>query len=359
MKKLIVTLVILISVASQLLAQSNIPNTINLQAIARDVNGNLVSNANIYVKLSFYGAQLPSPLLVEKVYLASTDALGQFQINVANASFGTTTGTVSDFSNIDWSTGNIYVKIEYQDNISPNFTVLDTIKAGTTFFAFASRTTERLRNIEISTTTPTTDQVLKFNGTQWSPSSFSMPSIQVFTNVGNFNYITPPGVKYIEVEMVGGGGGGGSTGTLMTSSGNGGNTTFGNSLLIANGGLGGGTNIMGGIGGNATIGSSLQGIAFKGATGNPGQNTSIANVYGTGGSGGSSPFGGAGAGAFDGTNGESAIANTGSGGGGGGSFGGINGGSGGGSGGYIKTLIINPSSNYSFTIGSGGLGAIG
>lgn len=158
MKKIIfITSVIILSFCN-LKAQTNIPNSINLQAIARDANGNIVQNANIYVRLTFYNGPLPSTMLVLKVYLAATDDFGQFQVNIDNG--GTTTsGTVNNVSEIDWSTGNIYVLLEYQDNIAPTFTVIDTVKAGTTFYAFASRTAEELK-------TPGSDgQVLKYNGT--------------------------------------------------------------------------------------------------------------------------------------------------------------------------------------------------
>ena len=67
----------------------------------------------------------------------------------------------------------------------------------------------------------------------------AVPTIQKFTS-GSGTYTTPTGVKYIKVNMVGAGGGGGGGGTVatITTGSDGGNTTFGTTLLVANGGKG-------------------------------------------------------------------------------------------------------------------------
>jgi hypothetical protein len=202
------------------------------------------------------------------------------------------------------------------------------------------------------------NKFLRTDGTNTSwqtvTASGSVPTIQRFTS-GSGTYTTPVGCIAIRVKMVGGGGGGtGATG----NGGNGSATTFGTSLLTANGGSSSnGSGQIGGAGGGVTVNSpAVTVFAFEGPGGHPGQNTPS-----TGGGNGASSFlgGGGRGGANAGTQaGQNAIANTGSGGGGLGSTGGGSGG-GGGAGGYIEALISSPSASYSYTVGAGGAAGTG
>lgn len=201
---------------------------------------------------------------------------------------------------------------------------------------------------------------LTTNGTAPSWSAFTPPSIQRFTSSSG-TYTTPAGVKWIKVKLVAGGGGGAGAGTSTAGTGGtaGGSTTFGTSLLTATGGGGGDqANLRGGAGGAFTVNSPAIDSGSGSGNGAGSVLTSGSNAFSlTGSDGGSSPFGGAGRSGNAGDAGFAASTNSGSGGGGGGSAGAIancNGGPGGGSGGYIKAIIANPSSTYSYAIGAAG-----
>lgn len=192
---------------------------------------------------------------------------------------------------------------------------------------------------------------------------YTAPTIQRFTS-GSGTYTTPANVKYLMVEIVGGGAGGAGSGS-SNSGGTGtagGNTTFGTSLLTANGGavatVSGG-NYAGGAGGTATVaGAATEMAAIRGGGGGSGAlNNSTGTVSTAGGMGGVSAFGGAGAGANT-AGGGAAATNSGSGGGGGGSTStaSVGSGGGGGSGGYVKALISSPSATYSYAVGAAGSG---
>lgn len=181
------------------------------------------------------------------------------------------------------------------------------------------------------------------------------PTVQKFTS-GSGTYTLPSGVKYIVVEMVGGGGGGGGSGSGSGNGTSGGNTTFGTSLLTANGGGGGGgASGAGGTGGSATVNApAVQILAVAGSIGS----TFTANaVFTSGGFGGSSFLSGGGpggAGAISASVGVSATVNTGSGGGGASGNASFGGSAGGGAGAYINAVITSPSATYSYAVASGG-----
>jgi hypothetical protein len=198
-----------------------------------------------------------------------------------------------------------------------------------------------------------------------NPGAVTAPTIQKFTS-GSGTYTTPtsPSPLYIRVRMVGGGGGGAGSGTgSFGVPGDGGNTTFGTTLLVANGGSKGGppnTTGLGGAGGTASLGTGPIGMAITGGSGGGSAFYSSATGQSSGAYGGNNPLGGAGyAGPAGGAGigvGGTGTTNTGAGGGGGGMPGAVNqySGTGGGAGGYVDAIITSPSSTYSYAIGAGG-----
>ncbi len=188
------------------------------------------------------------------------------------------------------------------------------------------------------------------------------PTLQRFTS-GSGTYTTPAGVAYLRVRMVGGGGGGGGGGATAGNGTAGGNTTFGSSLLTANGGLGGIYNsaVNTSSGGTTTINSPATGFGVTGSDAGAVSYTNPASGSDgpVGSDGGVSFFGGNGRGSGgSGSTGSPAKANTGSGGGGGiaGNSGAVISGQGGAAGGYIDAIIPAPSATYAYAVGTGGGG---
>lgn len=175
---------------------------------------------------------------------------------------------------------------------------------------------------------------------------FASPQVTVQTT-GSGTYTTPTGAKFLQVELVGGGGGGAGSGTAAGNGGVGVASTFGSSLLTANGGGAGSASVSTPVtGGTATGGDvNLVGGSSSGANG---------STSSYGGMGGSSFFGGAGPGGQSATAGVAASTNSGSGGGGAGDNVTANTGGGGSAGGYCRKLIASPSATYAYVVGTGG-----
>lgn len=188
--------------------------------------------------------------------------------------------------------------------------------------------------------------------------SITLPTTQIFTS-GSGTYTTPANVRYIKVTMVGGGGGGGGSGTAGGSAGtSGGNSTFGTSLLTANGGAAGAWNGggAGAAGGSATISSPAVSIVnITGASGR-GSMPVVVGSYMTGADGGGTAFSSGGSGGAAAATGQAPSANSGGGGGGGGNNTGVAGstGPGGGAGAFIVAKIDSPSATYSYAVGAAG-----
>lgn len=198
-----------------------------------------------------------------------------------------------------------------------------------------------------------------------SASSRTTPTQQRFTS-GSGTYTTPAGVKYLKVRMVGGGGGGAGSGTAAgpgSAGGAGSNTTFGSSLLTANGGgaSGAGSGSVGGGGGSYTIASPAFGSGWDGGNGGGASEFAAADNHGSyhaSGHGGVSQLGGMGAIPAANQPGLVGKANTGSGGSGGNkqATGSVvtDAGAGGGAGGFIDAYIPSPAATYAYSVGGGG-----
>lgn len=197
-------------------------------------------------------------------------------------------------------------------------------------------------------------------GFQGSTPSFVAPTVQTFTTgSGTYTRPTGPTPLYIRVRIIGGGGGGGGSGTATAGAGGtGGNSSFGTTLITANGGTPGSAAATG-IGGSASLGSGPIGFAIAGGVGSASQ-FGISAVILTGSCGAATPFGSGGAGGGNAGSGAgfAAVANTGAGGGGGSNNGIVNSGtgSGGPAGGYVDAIINSPSSTYAYSVGGGGAG---
>lgn len=165
-----------------------------------------------------------------------------------------------------------------------------------------------------------------------SASSFTAPQVVQYTS-GSGTYSVPMGTLYLRVTMSGGGGGG--CGTIGDGT-SGGVSTFGTSLLVANGGAPGlqssPTTVP--VGGSVSYGAAIPIVAVTGGSGQ----ASNGNAGANGGYGGSNPLGGAGSGGGPGAGGNSATSPGGGGGGAGYSLG-SNPGVGGAAGGYLDVII--------------------
>lgn len=269
------------------------------------------------------------------IYNPSGGGSSSFVAPTIQRFLSTGTGTGSLFT---VTSANATIGATYTDVNSIVLTVLNTISAGTLLFMSGFD--------PLGTPSGT---LTKASGTGDATITFT-----AVEKLGTYTTPVSPTPLYLEIEMSGGGGGGGGNGTSGGSSGGpGGITTFGTSLLIANGGAAGllGTTVgggMGGAGGTATINSGPTGISITGGSGDD-----LSDVSGASGTGGGDNALGGGAGQGNPT---AKVGSSNTGGGGGGAVGSstLNGGGGGGAGGYIKTLITSPSGTYFYTVGVAG-----
>lgn len=296
--------------------------------IANGGTGAATVNANLH----FLGPIAGSAAAPSFRAPVQTDLLSGY-VGTTVQTFTSGTGTYNKTYIFTCSSANATAAATYTNN-AQTFTVVNTIASGT---------------------------VLQCTGTG-APSASGTLTKSAGTGDSTITFSAVAAPFELEVIVVGSGGGGRGSGTT-TSAGNGSNgsaSTFGSSLLTANGGTGS-VGTSGGAGGTATIASPAVGYTITGGTGGVGFDTGTTSIFAAGGFGGSSGLIGGPSGALN-TNAAAAIVNSGTGGAGAGngSSVGNRAGGGGGGGGYLRAFISSPSATYTWAVGAlGGGGTAG
>lgn len=246
--------------------------------------------------------------------------------------------------------------LQYWKDVTPStaFNALSPItSAGDLILGNGANSATRLAIGSSGTVLASNGTTASWQSLQGNATYLKAPTVQKFTS-GSGTYTTPtnPSPLYIKVKMVGAGGGGAGSGTSAAGAGgNGGNTTFGTSLLTANGGAGAAaSSTTGGAGGTASLGTGPIGTALSGGNGGGG----VGVNQGNGGAGGASYFGGAGPGGGTIVAGVAGKTNTGGGGGGAGGIVASGSAAGGGAGGFVDAIIAAPSATYAYAVGAAG-----
>jgi hypothetical protein len=121
MGRFFITIAIILVLITNAYSQTN--KGINYQAVARNASGNLLENQNISVRFSILEDSPTGNMVYSESQLAMTNEYGLFTLSIGNGNI-----LSGDFSNIDWSGSNIYLKVEIDENGGNNYEVVGTTK---------------------------------------------------------------------------------------------------------------------------------------------------------------------------------------------------------------------------------------
>ena len=114
MKKLILTTICTFLVALSLLGQA--PQAFKYQAIARDVNGDILANRPIALQISILEGDENGSILYCEMHTATTNSFG-----LVNLEIGKGERPSHEFNTINWALGNLFLKMEMDENGGTNF----------------------------------------------------------------------------------------------------------------------------------------------------------------------------------------------------------------------------------------------
>src|SRR5690554_3691081 len=103
---LLKTLVVLCAVLCTAELMAQVPQGFNFQAVARDANGELLANTSLGVKISILKGSEEGASVYSETQTPTTNATGMIQLVIGEGT------SEEDFSAIDWSSNNYFVKLE-------------------------------------------------------------------------------------------------------------------------------------------------------------------------------------------------------------------------------------------------------
>lgn len=157
------------------------PEKISYQAIIRNSNNDLISKKQVGMKISIQKYQMGLPPSYQNIYIETqtptTNENGLVSIQIGGGSV--VGGT---FSTINWSEGIYYIKTEIDPAGGTNYTITAQSQLLSVPYALNAKTVQNINTDatidgEGNTTSPlkiaqqsaTSGQVLKWNGTAWTP----------------------------------------------------------------------------------------------------------------------------------------------------------------------------------------------
>ena len=118
-KALLIVIVFISLNTNETLAQNQVPQGINYQAIARNSNGGVFVNQNIGLRISILEGNTPGIIRYQERQIATTNIFGLFTLKI-----GAGTPILGVFNEVDWSAANHYLKIEIDNTGGTNYTDL-------------------------------------------------------------------------------------------------------------------------------------------------------------------------------------------------------------------------------------------
>lgn len=157
-------------------AQSNIPQFVNFQAVARDDNNNPIVLQPIQIELTIRQGGSTGTPVYGAVYEDSTNMFGEFRRLLGTTPTFTIPGIASDFTAVPWQNGNMWAVIRYKSSIVGTFKTIGAFQYVTVPYAFSSGTAEKLMMPGNSV-----GQVLTWNGNAWQAQA---PAVQPNVPIG-------------------------------------------------------------------------------------------------------------------------------------------------------------------------------
>lgn len=161
LSKLLFT-VLAVLCAAEVMAQ--VPQGFNFQAVARDANGDLIVEQTLGVQITVLAGSETGTAVYTETQSPETNGSGSFQIVIGEGT------SQDDFSAIDWSSDNYYVKLEIDPAGGTSYEELGTKRLLSVPYALLAHdvvngTSGSLSNIEINTSQGDTSFAVSAEGT--------------------------------------------------------------------------------------------------------------------------------------------------------------------------------------------------
>ncbi len=137
MKKGILFIVLFTCTIMSLLAQS-VPQGMNYQAVARDMDGRVLADQDISLKISLLGDSPQGKVMYSEIHEVQTSGLGLFNVVIGEGAAG-----LGDFSEISW--GSVQVWMDIALELNDEYISIATTRLLTVPYAFHAGTAGEIK----------------------------------------------------------------------------------------------------------------------------------------------------------------------------------------------------------------------
>lgn len=163
-------LIMMIAAASSVYSQA--PQRFNYQAVARDASGNAVSEKPLGVRITIHDNSEAGTELYQETFSPTTTKQGLFSIQVGGGNV-----SAGSFSSIVWGSAPKFLKVEIDPAGGSSYQLLGITQLLSVPYALAAEQLASPLPIselsDVSDVVPMVDQVLKWDGTNWTPGTGS------------------------------------------------------------------------------------------------------------------------------------------------------------------------------------------
>ena len=141
---------------------------INYQGLARRASGAPVADQNIKLKLSIRDLTVSGTVVYTETRSTTTNKFGLFNVVIGSTGAASQTGTLAG---VNWATGAKFLQVELDPDGANNFVDMGTTQLQAVPYALYANDVAKIQGKALSTTAPTANQILKYNGTTWAPAN--------------------------------------------------------------------------------------------------------------------------------------------------------------------------------------------
>lgn len=135
MKKIFFLNILLVCTA--FILQAQVPEAISYQALARDAQGQILSNTNVSLQISIISGSVTGTSVYVERHNVTTNQFGMINLKI-----GTGTFVLGNFSQIDWSANQYFSKVEIDITNGTNFIEVGTSQILSVPYALHAKTAE-------------------------------------------------------------------------------------------------------------------------------------------------------------------------------------------------------------------------
>ncbi|MFC2151966.1 hypothetical protein ACFLSE_05505, partial [Bacteroidota bacterium] len=118
---------------------AQVPDAFKYQAVIRNSSGEILLDQNISIRISILDGSATGTNVFSETHSETTSDLGLIAINIGKGDL-----VSGDFSTINWSTGDKYLKIEIDENGGSTYTELGTVQLLAVPYALHANSAEKL-----------------------------------------------------------------------------------------------------------------------------------------------------------------------------------------------------------------------